>query len=146
LLYPFPDVVAPGRRSYLVDTLSLPFAAPQELGDVRVEVAARETSAISESLAVSQVRFGGQTDDGTPVIQGVVRNDTGSVVDRLLIGGIALDRNGRIVGAVYEDAGLTPLPPGGTKRFEARAPAMPPIDEDTVAELIVVAFQRQSDT
>ena len=139
-IYALPTIVPEGETAYFVDTVRLDFAESTDVGTLDVDVGpATATAAAEDALAVSDVTWERALGDGLQV-SGTVRNPLDASVASAMVGVVLLDRDGELLGAVYDATDIGAIPPGGEAAFSADYPRTPPIDPASVGSVEALAF------
>lgn len=137
--YSFPATLRPTETAYLVDTATLEFVEPSEVGPV--EIALKPAPAASESaqLRVEDVAWRRAPTGGGLEVTGRILNPGGAVEDAL-VAVILLDAEGAILGAVYDNTDAAHIAAGGVAEFRTAYPGTPPLTPGDVASVRAVAF------
>lgn len=136
-----PAVIGPDETAYLVDTISVPGVERAQGLSVEHEVTGLPTEPSTTSFSITDLRLVSGV-GGDMRATGLVHNDGGTASRGVTAGAIALDRDGRPLGAVYDTFDVGRLGPSEARRFVTDFdPGGPPVDESVIGELIGAAFE-----
>ncbi len=140
-LFALPTLIGPGETAYLVDTVTIP--AIETIKDLVAEsdVVALPTDPPDSSMTVTDLRLA-EGIGGALLASGTVHNDSRSTTRRVVVGVIALGRNGTPMAVFHDSFDIGRLDPTESKSFETDyEPGGPPVVDATVRKLIGVAFE-----
>jgi hypothetical protein len=131
--YAFPEVVQPGRSSYLVARIGGAFVPPSDLSTLRLrlDVYPLPGGAPGPPPTISDLTWRRAADGGIEVSGTIVNASSAPIVDGAVCV-LLRDGSNRILGAVYDPATIGHVQPNGRASFQTAFPGTPPIDPKSI--------------
>jgi hypothetical protein len=139
--YAFPQVLGPGATGYFVDTGSFDTGTKStDVGALEPSVSFGSADGPHDAYAVSKVTVGAESYGSGLQVSGVVKNTSSADASMGIVGVVFFDGAGKILGALYDNTGISDLRAGQSKGFKTSYPGTPPLKPTQVKSTKSFAF------
>lgn len=139
--YAFPQVIGPNEKGYFVESGYFDDGTNiKNVGKMDPSISFSEADGPRDAYAVSKIKITQESYGSGLQVSGIVKNASTEDASMGMVGVIFFDGTGKILGALYDNTGISTLRAGQSKGFKTSYPGTPPLKPTQIKKWKAFAY------